>query len=164
MGFGSYLANLQAQVDIESIVNIYIHTQHTHAKRNWSKPVVKEYLREYATNEAYDYIFEYFRNKINSIDKDPALKYYNFMLQDHHSHRLFHESQDNSNDWFCVYADYEIQNYFINSEWNAKHKDNISKYNLYNIGKTCFREWSDISWRYPTEGLGIPSKDKFRNV
>ena len=40
---------------------------------------------------------------------------------------------------------------------------NIDKFPLYQVGE-MFKEWSDISWKVPVIGLGIPSKNKFKNV
>lgn len=154
-GYGSYINNMEGKIKVDDIINIYIHSQFTHGKRDLPKACNPKFLDWLVQTDAYEYILNYYRDIINNIDKPDELKYFNFFHPSHHSFRLYHQSQCDMNQFFCIFADYDIQSAYINCDWKHKHQDRIGKFNLYELGKNKFKKWRDISWDYPPTGMGI---------
>ena len=157
---GTFLAN--GNNDIDNYIKTFISVQHQWNKKGISSSIDDTRFGNLVKTEAWEQIFEYFRKKIHNIDKPDNYKLINFCVNEFSSHRLYAETQDTKNTWFNVFADYDIQNAFINSYWSTKYKTTRKKYHLYTIGKLKFSNWTDISWRYPTIGMSIPNDRTFR--
>lgn len=162
-GFLGSVGNLGANKLVpneDDFIRCFISKQHTWGKKGSQRNI--NIVEKYKDTEAYQQIFEHFRAKLKRIEQPYNYKYYNFMLNEFNSHRLYAESQDTNNTWYNIFADYEIQNSFINSLWCDKHHSSIKKWHLYRIGQEKFSNWTDISWRFPTVGMGIPDAGLFR--
>lgn len=157
---GPLLAN--GNTDIDNYIKTFISVQHQWNKKGISTNIDDTRFGNLVKTQAWEQIFEYFRKKIQNIDKPDSYKFYNFCINEFSSHRLYAETQDIYNTWFNIFSDYDIQNAFINSTWNTKYKSNYKKYHLYKIGKLKFTNWTDISWRYPAIGMSIPNDRTFR--
>jgi len=69
-------------------------------------------------------------------------------LQDEGAYRLFNYSQDNLK-WVHPYAEDEFISACVNMPSEYKGKKNLYK--------LMYPELTDIPWRYPKSGLGIPT-------
>ena len=161
-----YLVNMQGKIEPEHLINLYLQYFYSHGQSprrgSIAEPVTS---RTWLQTEGFQYIIEYYKNKISRIDKPIYLKYHSFWSQAFCTYRIWFESQDPSNNWFNIYCDYDVSNYFANLEYNVKprHPDWNKKWSIYNIGKKKFKNWSDISWRFQSIGMGIPKKESFDN-
>ena len=56
-----------------------------------------------------------------------------------------------------------MKEYYFEKLFHLDSKNMVvhKKFCLYEIGRKHFKDWSDISWRFPTEGMGIPAKEKY---
>lgn len=106
--------------------------------------------------EGYQYIFEYYRNRLKEMDYPLHEKIWHVSGELRPIWRCWGQSQDTSNNWFNIYTDWDLQNIFYNCP-NSIKKDNnmVSKNLLRLIGKNKFKSWSDISWRFPSAGFVI---------
>jgi len=162
--YGNYFINASNRIKIEDVINLYI--TYTHSLQTSKEPRVlsKDRLGSKAKSEGYDYIFEYYRNIINNIDKPKLYSHCIWVNRSFCSQRIYAQSQDPSNEWGNVFSDYDVFNMNSNIDYTTDtSKDRIKKYPLYQVAK-MFKSWTDISWDSPIVGLGIPSKNKFRNV
>ena len=147
--------------DIHPGIAIDLHLMRSSVNNNKHVPMsydVKKFDR-YAKNnpEEWDYLRTYWGDKIKSIPKSPMYSHYMFLLQYNSSHRLYAQSQDHYNEWYNIFADYEIYNLFLNLDWKYKEGD-IQKKTLYDIAKSKFGEhFTDIPWQLPIAGLGVPN-------
>jgi len=161
--FGTYLANNRDNIHDDDIINLYLHIHHIYGKKHNLVPTTREMWGEdLMKGVGFEYIFEYFRDAIKRTDKPDAYKYFNFQFPSFAIHRLWPQTQDTMNTWFNFYSDYDVSNYLLNIPWEAKYAaDGTKKFCLYEIGRKHFKNWSDISWRFPAEGMGIPAKEKY---
>ena len=166
--FNFYLDNMRGKINNEHLINYCMYSYYTHGKVN-SYPVTSE-IWHFPRTEGHQYILDYYNNILDNSQKPN--KYLTFWTLSFCTARIWHESQDKDNYWFNLFTDYDVFNYLMNTNnienditdtvRSSRPFGNMSpKPKLYEIGSKKFSTWSDISWRFKTEGMGIPSKSMF---
>jgi len=107
-------------------------------------------IKELSEDTIYKECVNHFEIRFNEWDKHPdVLNRVMFSrLQDEGAYRLFNYSQDNLK-WVHPYAEDEFISACVNMPSEYKGKKNLYK--------LMYPELTDIPWRYPKSGLGIPT-------
>ena len=161
--FNYYLDNMQGKINNEHLINYYMYLQYSHNKNNSFFPMTSE-IWHFPRTEGHQYILDYYNNILDNSQKPN--KYLTFWYLSFCTARVWHESQDKDNYWFNLFTDYNVFDYFIHTNPPKNSVDYLGisravKPKLYEIGSKKFSTWSDISWRFKTEGMGIPPKSVF---
>ena len=161
--FNFYLDNMRGKINNEHLINYYMYLQYSHNKNNSFFPMTSE-IWHFPRTEGHQYILDYYNNILDNSQKPN--KYLTFWYLSFCTARVWHESQDKDNYWFNLFTDYNVFDYFIHTNPPKNSVDYLGisravKPKLYEIGSKKFSTWSDISWRFKTEGMGIPPKSVF---
>lgn len=149
-----YLIN-QGHIDIDSAVNIWLNSLYTYRKRHYPKPSCNEQWGDLRKTEAFEYIFEHYRDIFRRSPHDYLHTVYSFPIVDGAEHRIWAEGQDDMNRWFNMFADYDIQASWINSPFEDRNRNGIQKFQMYEICRKFYSGFTDISWNYPIVGISI---------
>tara|TARA_B100000686_G_scaffold336699_1_gene406899 strand:+ start:485 stop:1822 length:1338 start_codon:yes stop_codon:yes gene_type:complete len=145
-----------ATLDHSEIINMSLFYCYVLEKRYYPSIGTSSVWGKIKDTNGYKILIDFFNKRINSIDKSNLDRYLIFNIVEKARHRLSAYSQDKSNSWFHIFADYDIQQSSINTPLNEYRKYGIDKYPIYEVGKSKFDNWIDISWSVPCVGLGIP--------
>jgi hypothetical protein len=107
-------------------------------------------VKELSEDRIYKECVNHFETRFNEWDKHPdVLNRVMFSrLQDEGAYRLFNYSQDDL-EWVHPFAEDEFISACVNMPSEYKGKKNLYK--------LMYPELTDIPWRYPKSGLGIPT-------
>lgn len=106
--------------------------------------------------EHVDFLIDYYYNMYNSFEtNDITNKLIHLTTIDQSAYRVFAYSQDFDINWKHPYMDWNFVNYIINLDSKYKINKNILKLGLSEL-------ISHTPWRYPKNGLSIPSINKYR--
>jgi hypothetical protein len=139
------------------IINSFLLWCYTFTKRFYPSIGVSNMWGGAEDTIGYELLINFYNKKINSIKKPNLDRYLIFNNVEFARYRLSGYSQDKSNSWFHIFADYDIQQLCNSLPAHDHRKYNVDKYPLFEVGKNKFDNWIDIAWGRKTVGLGIPT-------
>jgi hypothetical protein len=159
----NYLVNNHKHISNADVIGIYLNLSVSVRASSAPFTFTTDFLGDLVNSEGYRFIYDYYNNVINNIDKPDIYSKYIWSSKSYSSHRLYAQSQDVNNQWANIYSDYDVFNMNTNMSIDTMVNnkiDDIRKYPLWQVGNK-FKEWTDISWDAPVVGMGIPERNKF---